>query len=126
MSIHLKKYILGSIIILIGCSTPKTIVTFENNTLVYEHIDHDDQPKGCTRGPFNGCAMGNHIWYSGVSGPHVRQHELSHVYGMKHTDWEYNSWYKANCSIVIKELLPKYPLNATICAWSYKEEIFIK
>ena len=76
---------------LTGCATPTTLTTVVAGIEITEHLD-DRMPPGCEQAfPTGGCYKwqnGKHnIWYSVVSLPHVREHEIAHALGMRHTAW---------------------------------------
>lgn len=66
-----------------------TVTTVIAGIEITEHLD-DEMPPGCEQAfPIGGCYMrqnGKHnIWYSAVSSPYVRTHEIAHALGMRHT-----------------------------------------
>lgn len=78
---------------LLGASSPvlaEIKKRMHNGQEVTEHIDENDSPCG-GRG-LGGCYSNpggqHHVWYSAISEPHTISHELSHVDGMRHTQWE--------------------------------------
>ena len=62
-----------------------------NGLLVTEHLDENDSPCGDRR-PGAGCFTIKdgkpHIWYSEVGPDYVRDHEIAHTQGMRHTPWQ--------------------------------------
>ena len=81
-------------ILLNGCTvTPITLTRAFDGTELIEHID-DKLPPACEQAyPRGGCYQArdgkHHIWYSSVSMPYVREHEIAHAKGMRHTEWEW-------------------------------------
>ncbi len=88
---------------LTGCATPTILTSVVAGIEVTEHLDAK-MPPGCEQAfPAGGCYQlqdGKHsIWYSVVSLPYVRKHEIAHVLGMRHSmPWSWDG--KQSCSTV--------------------------
>ena len=83
--------------------TPQMRLTEVDGIEIVEHID-DKMPPGCEQAyPLGGCYQQNagrhHIWYSVVSMPYVRRHEVAHAKGMRHSHWV--SYGGESCSTVL-------------------------
>lgn len=89
-----------------GCAIAPTmkIVSCDGIEIV-EHIDDErNLPSRCEEAyPRGGCyeyrSGKHHIWYSSVSMPYVRTHEIAHAKGMLHSAWTYNGG--ESCAIVM-------------------------
>lgn len=94
-------------------------------TAIIDALDNPCKNRGVAHGchaRFNGQ---HYIYHTSVAPKYVVEHEIAHVDGMEHSDWEYDSQQKANCSFITKQLLPKYPLGYRLCVtyqkeWTYK------
>lgn len=88
---------------LIGCATPTTLTSLIDGTEITEHLD-DRMPRGCEQAfPTGGCYQmrdgKHHVWYSRLSWPYVRKHEIAHAQGMRHTNpWIWDG--KSSCAMV--------------------------
>ncbi len=100
MSAILPRLILLS---LTGCATPTTLTTLVAGMEVTEHLDAE-MPPGCEQAfPLGGCFELRdgkpNIWYSAMSSPYVRKHEIAHVMGMQHSlPWSWDG--QRSCSTV--------------------------
>jgi hypothetical protein len=88
---------------LTGCATPTTFTTAVAGIEITEHLDAK-MPPGCEQAfPTGGCYQlqeGKHnIWYSEVSLPYVRKHEIAHALGMQHSmPWSWDG--EQSCATV--------------------------
>ena len=91
------------LLFLAGCATPTTLTSVIGGTEITEHVD-EKMPRGCEQAfPVGGCYQmqdGKHnIWYSVVSSPYVRTHEIAHALGMQHSmPWAWDG--KQHCAVV--------------------------
>lgn len=108
---------------LVGCAT--TLTTTVSGLDVIEHID-GKMPPGCEQAfPTGGCYQQqdgkHHIWYSVVSPRWVREHEIAHVLGMRHSvPWIGDG--KQDCAMVT-ESGDGYQKGSRICVDSTGEYI---
>lgn len=128
MTINLKIYTLGSIIILLGCSSTVikqgTSPQGKEYTLILDSLNNPCGNRGYASGCYTVINGQHYVYFSSVAPSFVRDHEISHVDGMRHSDWEYDPQQKANCSFITKELLPNYPLGWRICVTHQREWIY--
>ena len=88
---------------IIGCATPTTLISTVEGLEITEHLDAE-MPHGCEQAfPTGGCYQfqdgKHHIWYSAVSFPYVREHEIAHALGMRHSvPWIWDG--KQSCATV--------------------------
>lgn len=88
---------------LTGCATPTILTTVVAGIEITEHLDAK-MPLGCEQAfPTGGCYElqdGKHnIWYSVVSLPYVRKHEIGHALGMRHSmPWSWDG--QQSCATV--------------------------
>lgn len=88
---------------LAGCATPTNLTSVIGETEITEHVS-EKMPPGCEQAfPTGGCYQlrdgKHHIWYSAVSYPYVRKHEIAHALGMRHSaPWIWDG--KQNCAVV--------------------------
>ena len=110
---------------LVGCATTKTLTSFVAGIEIIEHLDAK-MPPGCEQAfPTGGCYQlqdGKHnIWYSEVSAPYVRTHEIAHAMGMRHSiPWVWNG--KEYCATVTVGGAG-YRQGQRICVESHGEHI---
>lgn len=95
-----------------------------DDELIYAHINYLDNP--ChSNGERGGCyaliKASHHVWYSASAPAFVLAHELAHVKGMRHTEWEYGPR-GARATVTVAG--PGYPLGATIFDNGYREFVF--
>lgn len=109
--------------LLIGCATPTTLTTVVAGIEITEHLDAK-MPPGCEQAfPTGGCYQlqdGKHnIWYSVVSLPYVRKHEIAHVLGMRHSmPW---SWDGVQSCSTVTVSGGGYQQGQRICVGSHGE-----
>jgi hypothetical protein len=91
------------LLFLAGCATPTPLTSVIGGIEITEHVD-EKMPHGCEQAfPAGGCYQmmdGKHnIWYSVVSWPYVRKHEIAHALGMQHsTPWIWDG--NQHCAVV--------------------------
>ena len=94
-----------------GCATPRTESRTMNGIAYVAHIDQTTTP--CLyRGADSGCASPatGEIWISGAAGPHVERHEVAHIAGMRHGEWE----------MMLVGTTQRLCSRVTVAAWHYK------